>query len=169
MFTLSHYAGAGRELVLAFKERGRRELATVFGALVAEALPALPGVRPDEFGKWWLVPAPSRRAASLRRGGSHLVGIARVSGASVAPILSFAPGVRDSVGLDAAARRANLSGRVRLRRGGLPPPGTAVVLLDDVVTTGATASACGAVLTAAGFRVTAVLTLTAARSTHPHG
>lgn len=169
MFTLAEYAGAGRELVLAFKERGRRELAAVFGALVAAALPRLPGARPDEFGKWWLVPAPSRCTASRRRGGSHLVGIARASGASVAPVLRFSPGVRDSVGLDAAARRANLSGRVRLLPSGLPPPGTAVVLLDDVVTTGATASVCGAVLRAAGFRVTAVLTLTAARTSHPHG
>lgn len=169
MFTLADYAGAGRELLLAFKERGRRELAAVFGALVAAALPRLPGVRPDEFGKWWLVPAPSRRAASRRRGGSHLMRIARASGASVAPILSFSAGVRDSVGLDAAARRANLSGRVRVLPTGLPPPGTAVVLLDDVVTTGATAAECGSVLRAAGYRVTAVLTLTAARSTHPHG
>ncbi|MFD1151618.1 ComF family protein, partial [Saccharothrix hoggarensis] len=41
VFALAAYGGAARELVLAFKERGRRELAAVFGALVAAALPRL--------------------------------------------------------------------------------------------------------------------------------
>ncbi|WP_433265262.1 ComF family protein [Actinosynnema sp. CS-041913] len=169
VFALADYAGAGRELVLAFKERGRRDLAPVFGRLVAAAVPALPGRYPGGPGKWWLVPAPSRRAAVRQRGGSHLLRLARASGLSVAPVLAFSSGVADSVGLDAVARRANLAGRVRLVRGGLPPPGAAVVVLDDVVTTGATASVCASVLKAGGYRVTAVLTLTTARRSHPHG
>ncbi|MCE6999317.1 phosphoribosyltransferase [Saccharothrix sp. S26] len=165
VFALAAYAGAARELVLAFKERGRRELAAVFGALVAAAVPHLPGVGPDP----WLVPAPSRASAARARGGSHVMRMARASGFSVAPALAFARGVRDSVSLDAASRRANLAGRVRLVPDRLPPPGTPVVLLDDVVTTGSTARACVSVLKAAGFGVPAVLTLTTARRTHPHG
>ncbi len=165
VFALAAYAGAARELVLAFKERGHRELAAVFGALVAAAVPRLPGVGADP----WLVPAPSRASAARARGGSHLLRMARASGFSVVPALAFARGVRDSVGLDAASRRANLAGRVRLVPDCLPPPGTPVVLLDDVVTTGSTARACVSVLRTAGFRVPAALALTTARTTHPHG
>lgn len=234
VFALAPYAGAARELVLAFKERGRRDLARVFGALIAAAIPHLPlsppppgrsrpptgagqlaPPRPPTAGRasptdraspvsraptgrasfvraslvqwtsppadrpppvpevspWsasapWLVPAPSRSSAARARGGSHVLRMARASGFSVAPALAFAKGVRDSIGLDPASRRANLAGRVRIVPGGLPPPGSPVVLLDDVVTTGSTARACISVLKAGGFRVTAVLTLTTARRTH---
>ncbi|PSL58667.1 putative amidophosphoribosyltransferase [Saccharothrix carnea] len=165
VFALAGYGGAARELVLAFKERGRRELAAVFGALVAAAVPRLPGVGPDP----WLVPAPSRASAARARGGSHVLRMARASGFSTVPALAFARGVRDSARLDAASRQVNLAGRVRLVPDCLPPPGTPVVLLDDVVTTGSTARACVSVLKAAGIRVPAVLTLTTARRTHPHG
>ncbi|ROP40187.1 putative amidophosphoribosyltransferase [Saccharothrix texasensis] len=165
VFALAAYGGAARELVLAFKERGRRELAAVFGALVAAAVPRLPGVGPEP----WLVPAPSRASAARARGGSHVLRMARASGFSTAPALAFTPGVRDSVRLDAASRRANLAGRVRLVPDRLPPPGAPLVLLDDVVTTGSTARACVSVLKAAGYGVPAVLTLTTARRTHPHG
>jgi predicted amidophosphoribosyltransferase len=71
------------------------------------------------------------------------------------------PATRDSVGLTAAGRLANLSGQVRLAPAGLPPPASPVVLLDDVITTGATAAVCASVLAAGGYRVTAVLALTA--------
>ncbi|MEU5695429.1 phosphoribosyltransferase [Actinosynnema sp. NPDC020468] len=165
MFALAAYRGVARELLLAFKERGRRDLAGVLGALLAVALPLLPDVPLDA----WVVPAPSRRAASRRRGGSHVVGLARASGWRVSAALRFGPGVRESVGLDARARTINVAGRVLLARSGLPPPGATVVLLDDVVTTGATASACTSALKAAGFRVPAVLTLTATRGPHPRG
>ncbi|MBB5805880.1 putative amidophosphoribosyltransferase [Saccharothrix ecbatanensis] len=165
VYALAAYAGAARELVLAFKERGRRELAAVFGALIAAALPRLPGVGSDP----WLVPAPSRASAARARGGSHVLRMARASGFSVAPALAFTKGVRDSVKLDAASRQANLAGRVRLVPGGLPPPGAGLVLLDDVVTTGSTAAACVSVLKTGGYRVSAVLTLTTARRRHPRG
>ncbi|ONI84019.1 phosphoribosyltransferase [Saccharothrix sp. ALI-22-I] len=165
VFALAAYAGAAREMVLAFKERGRRELAAVFGALVAAALPRLPGVGAEP----WLVPAPSRASAARARGGSHVLRMARASGFSTAPALAFTRGVRDSAKLTAASRQANLAGRVRLVPHGLPPPETPVVLLDDVVTTGSTARECVSVLKTGGFRVPAVLTLTTARRTHPHG
>ncbi|MEV0678226.1 phosphoribosyltransferase [Actinosynnema sp. NPDC050436] len=168
VFALADYRGPARELVLALKERGRRDLAPVLGALVAAAVPELPG-HPGGGRNWWLVPAPSRRAAARRRGGSHLVGIARCAGLPVARALAFAPGVVDSVGLGAAARRANVAGRVRLARTGLPPPGSAALVLDDVVTTGATVAACVSALKSGGFRVPAVLCLTSTRGSHPHG
>jgi predicted amidophosphoribosyltransferase len=45
--------------------------------------------------------------------------------------------VRDSAGLDAAQRRENLAGRFRALPAGLPPA-SRVVLVDDIVSSGAT-------------------------------
>ncbi len=169
-YALADYQGAPRELVLAFKERGRHDLATRLGTLLGQALRHVPEARPDDDGTWWLVPAPSRRSASRRRGGPHVLRLARAAAqaravdgvpVAVAPALFLTPGTRDSAGLPAAARRANLAGHVRTT-GALPPPGTPVVLLDDVVTTGATAAECARVLDTAKIKVNAVLALTSA-------
>ncbi len=167
-YALGHYRGAPRRLVLAYKERGRRELAGVLGRAFASALPALPAARAGPAG-WVLVPAPSRPGAARSRGGQHMAVVARRCAAALtragqpaacAPALRLDARARDSVGLDATERAANLAGRLRPYR--VPPPGTPVVLLDDVVTTGATAAACTSVLAAAGVPVTAVLAYTAA-------
>jgi predicted amidophosphoribosyltransferase len=166
-YALADYQGAPRELVIAFKERGRRDLATGLGSLLGNAVRAVPEA--DLTGTVWLVPAPSRRSASRRRGGPHVLRLARAAAralatdtpVAVAPALVLAPGARDSTGLAAKARRANLAGRVR-PTGALPPPGTRVVLLDDVVTTGATAAECARVLRSCDVHVAAVLALTSA-------
>ena len=63
---------------------------------------------------------------------------------------------RDSVGLTTSARERNVAGRVLLR-GTLPR--TEVVVVDDIVTTGATARESVRVLQDAGTRVAAVLTI----------
>ncbi len=63
---------------------------------------------------------------------------------------------RDSVGLNTSARERNVVGRVLLRG---KRPRTEVVIVDDVVTTGATARESVRILQAAGLRVGAVLTI----------
>ncbi|TVT62307.1 ComF family protein [Amycolatopsis rhizosphaerae] len=170
VYALARYRDQARRLVLAYKERGRRDLAPPLGDALAAVLPELPPARPDRHGTWWLVPVPSRRSASRVRGGPHLTRLARACatalaarghGAAVAPALRLAAGARDAVGLDRARRAANLAGRLRLDPRGLPPRSTPVVLLDDVVTTGVTAAACGRALVTSGFPVVLVLTLTA--------
>lgn len=170
VYALAGHAGVARAVLLACKERDRWALAAPLGRVMAQALPWLRGARPDGRGTWWLVPVPSRARAARLRGGSHLLRLARATAtalaedgraAAVAPALRLAPGVLDSVGLSAPQRAANLAGRVRLSPAGAPPPGTPVVLLDDVVTTGATVATCVRTLADAGLSVTVALVLTA--------
>ncbi len=174
-YALAAYRGPVRAALLGYKERGRRDLAAALGEWLADGLEALPDdVRRDvtaSDGSWWLVPVPSRRSVANRRGGQHVAAVARRAAAVlaargrpavVAAALRMSRGARDSVGLDAAARRANLAGRVVLRPGAAPPPDTPVVLVDDIVTTGATAGACAAVLDRSSVAVGAFVALAAA-------
>ena len=63
---------------------------------------------------------------------------------------------RDSVGLSSGDRQRNIAGRVRLCK----QVGGDVIVVDDIVTTGATASESVRVLQTAGAQVVAVLALT---------
>ncbi|WP_222618268.1 ComF family protein [Nakamurella sp. PAMC28650] len=158
---LARYAGPVRAAILAGKERGRSDLPPLLGLAVGTALIRLRRIAlvPDEV---WIVPAPSRRAAARRRGGDPVTAMASAAArtmaaagivAGVAPCLYTQGRARDSVGLDAAARTANLAGRIRFRRSGAPPDGVAVVLLDDVLTTGSTVVAAVRALSVAGIDV----------------
>jgi predicted amidophosphoribosyltransferase len=66
---------------------------------------------------------------------------------------------RDSVGLDTSARERNIAGRVLLCG---QRPRSEVLIVDDIVTTGATARESVRVLEGAGVRVAAVLALASA-------
>ncbi|WP_406688822.1 ComF family protein [Saccharopolyspora sp. ID03-671] len=169
VFALGRYRGAARRAVLAYKESGRRDLAAPLAAQLAVALRSITLDRALP-GEWWLVPAPSRAMASRRRGGSHMGRIARHAAtaltesgmpARAADCLLTARGAADSAGLTPQQRSDNLNGRVLVRPERLPPAGTQVALLDDVVTSGATAAGSAAALNAARCPVSLVLALTA--------
>ncbi len=88
-----------------------------------------------------IVPAPSPWTRRLRRGFSPATVLATALSARIdVPVvhaLTLRPG-RANAGLGAVGRRTNLHGRVRCAR----PVEGRVLLVDDVVTTGATAGAC---------------------------
>jgi predicted amidophosphoribosyltransferase len=158
---IARYSGPVRAAILAGKERGRSDLPPLLGAAVGIALIRLHRTALVP-GQVWIVPAPSRRSAARRRGGDPVTAMAVAAArllaqrgvpAGVAPCLYTARNARDSVGLDAAARSANLAGRVRFRSSAAPPVGVAVVLLDDVLTTGATLVASLRTLSAVGIEV----------------
>ncbi|AFJ37009.1 MULTISPECIES: ComF family protein [Mycobacterium] len=163
VFALGRYANARRQAILALKEHGRADLV----APLARAL-ALGVHRLLAWGMvdtpLTLVPAPTRRSAARRRGGDPVARLARAAVAqhpeiAVAPALRIKALTRDSVGLGTAARERNITGRVVLRG---RVPRTDVMVVDDIVTTGATARESVRVLEAAGVRVVAVLAIAAA-------
>ncbi|HEU4359989.1 MAG TPA: ComF family protein [Mycobacterium sp.] len=172
VFALGRYAGARRRALVAVKEHGRADLITPLSAALGAAVQRLLG--------WGLldapltiVPAPTRRSAARRRGGDPVarIAVAAVAGQPgivVAPVLRMRALTRDSVGLGSAARERNVAGRVLLRRNrlGRRPSGGEfpgdVLLVDDIVTTGATMAESVRVLRSGGVRVAAVLVIAAA-------
>lgn len=159
-WTLAPYdSGLGHALREA-KTRGDRALAQVCGHLVARRL--APYVSASAFQA--IVPAPSTLSSRVRRGFSCAAvfaeAIASTSGLPVVHALVRRGGARQAQ-LDRTARRRNLKGRVRAE---VCPPGR-VLLVDDVVTTGATADACTRELLGAGATSVWLATACLARST----
>lgn len=160
------YAGGLRRAVLAYKERGRRDLVGPLAAVLAPALAAIrvPGAV--------LIPVPSARTEVRRRGGDHVLRLTRRAagplGLPVASALRLARPVRDSAGLGENARRANLDGAMAADGGA---PGSVAVVVDDIVTTGVTLSEAARALRAAGWQVAgaAVLATTPRRRAPGHG
>src|SRR5262249_9024812 len=66
-----------RSAVLAYKERGRRELARPLAQLLA--LAPLLSLRGPRAGPVVLVPVPSARAAVRKRGGDHVLRLVRIA------------------------------------------------------------------------------------------
>jgi predicted amidophosphoribosyltransferase len=135
-----------------------RSFAAACGATAAALCPDL------------VVPAPSPWDRRVRRGFApaallgHYVSVA--VGRPLVHALSLRRGDRQA-GLGAAARATNARRRIQLSR----PRGVTgrVLLVDDVVTTGATAAACAAELLGAGAHEVWVLALSVADSGHPMG
>jgi predicted amidophosphoribosyltransferase len=173
---LAAYAGTLRGAILAYKERGRHTLARPLGDRLADVTAAALGGTP---GPILLLPVPATAAAARARYGDHMVRLARRAGreltrrgwpAGVACPLRACPRP-DSAALSSADRLLLASDAFRLVPGRLPAvrravaAGARLVLVDDVVTTGATLAATAARLRGAGvdLPVAAVLAATQRR------
>jgi predicted amidophosphoribosyltransferase len=157
------YAGPVRGALLAHKERGRLGLGRPLGRALAAAVSclALPG---DVV----LVPVPSSRAAVRERGHDHALRLARSAAAAltaggqparVHPLLAPVRHLGDQSALGAAGRAANLAGAFGVRAD--VPFGYPVVVVDDVVTTGASLVEATRALEAAGAMVHGAATVAA--------
>jgi predicted amidophosphoribosyltransferase len=144
------YDGAARDVLHALKFAGARPLADVMAAQIAAAAPA--GLL---AGTVVAVPAhPGRRRARGYDPAELLArALARRTGLPLEPVLRRGGGSVRQLGAPRHVRRA--PGRLAVTAVLRSPP--AVVLVDDVHTTGATLEACAAALLEAGAqRVVAV-------------
>lgn len=149
------YEDVLRELIHLFKYGRVRSLARPLGERLVSALPW-----DQRFDV--IVPVPLHWRRRLARGFNQanlLAGaVARRYGLPVSPALKRRRRTDSQAGLSNAKRRANVSGAFAVRRPEVVR-GRRVLLVDDVMTTGATASACAAALKRAGAAYVAVLTL----------
>ncbi|MEV7395665.1 phosphoribosyltransferase family protein [Aeromicrobium sp. NPDC092404] len=145
-----------RRVLVAWKEAGSTRLTSVLDHLLASAVVEL--ARPGR--PLVLVPVPTSRRSRRERGcdlvdelARSAAGLLRGTGleARVSQALAPARATTDQVGLGAAARAANLRGAFRVRSTRLLP-GRDVVVVDDILTTGATVAEAVRVLSAAGHR-----------------
>ncbi len=162
------YADAVRAALIAYKERGRRDLATPLAELLSGAVSKALDLQRAPPGRVVLVPVPSARSAAAARGGDHVLRLARRSAARtglrvVPAALALTRSPRDSAALGVAERAANLDHAMAAR----PPvaPASALVV-DDIVTTGATLGEAARALADAGWPVigAAVVAATPRRS-----
>ncbi|WP_345801923.1 phosphoribosyltransferase family protein [Microbacterium sp. AZCO] len=139
------FDGAPARVIRGLKEEGRTGLARALAPALAAAVRSAAG-----SGRVVAVPVPTSRAAFRRRGYRVPDLVARRAGLDVATILAAARRTADQRGLDRDARRRNVAGSL-VARG--DRHSLRAVVVDDVVTTGATLVEAARALRAAGVEV----------------
>jgi predicted amidophosphoribosyltransferase len=168
-------------VILAYKERGRTALRPALAACLEATLIAALG---SSRGPLILVPVPSSPKAVRRRGHDPVGRLAalaarrlRSRGCPVvcAPVLRHGRHVRDQAGLSASERAGNLAGAFEVAAPGSWRVAASsasrrhlrarpvAVLVDDIVTTGATLAEAAGALRAEGVTVPLAVALAATR------
>ncbi|MFZ3470718.1 ComF family protein [Streptomyces sp. 4.24] len=166
VYAAAVYEEAVRAVLLAHKERGGLPLAGALGGALAAAVRAGAPAGPPAGGSGGsgevvLVPVPSARHRVRARGHDPARRIALAASARlrragvparVAPVLRLRRAVADQAGLGAPERRENLAGAMEARpdAGRVTAGAARIVLVDDLVTTGATLAEAARALRAAG-------------------
>jgi predicted amidophosphoribosyltransferase len=181
-WAVADYDGAARGAILAHKEEGRFGLAGPLGDALARAVTAglaATSVSRHPRAPVALIPVPSRRPAVRIRGQDATLRLTRRAAATVRrggadvevlPVVRIVRGMVDQAGLDASERAANLGGALAVPRRLVPHvQGRAVVVVDDVITTGASIDETARALRAAGADVLCAAVVAATRRRRPPG
>ncbi len=154
-YSFGSYEGTLRELVHLFKYGRIHTLSRPLGEMILSAFP-----RDERFDV--IVPMPLHWLRRWRRGFNQAELLARVIGTRTGiPVLRAVRRRRataSQAGLSNAQRRTNVAGAFSVKPRAIVR-GCRALLVDDVLTTGATASACALTLKRAGAAYVAVLTL----------
>ncbi|WP_462323432.1 phosphoribosyltransferase family protein [Desulfoplanes sp.] len=144
----SLYAGLARTVVTDFKFNGRLPLVTLLGKMLEQGF-LIHGMEPADV----VVPVPLHPHRLQARGFNQSLEMARRLVPDLAPVVDARSLVRvrntrAQRGLDKKARRSNLQDAFVVR--GQRFKGKRVLLVDDVMTTGSTITACARTLRAGG-------------------
>ncbi len=154
-YCFGFYEGALRELIHLLKYDGMKPLAGTLAEYLSRALPL-----DERFDA--VVPMPLHWRRRFQRGFNQAEALAKdVARRRRIPLLKAVRRIRATrtqTGLTNARRRENVSGAFRAGRG-RPLEGLRILLVDDVMTTGATGSACASALKRAGAKSVTLLTL----------
>jgi predicted amidophosphoribosyltransferase len=174
----SPYDVAVRAALVAFKDGDRRDLQGVLAPMLSDAVAAalvmdarLQAVLASENGPVFVVPVPSSPAAVRRRGDAPLelltgAALAQTARSTrdliVSPSLRLRRRVADQAGLDHRQRATNLDYAMQVRpRWRASIHGVTCLLVDDVLTTGATLVEAARALRAGGAEHVAAATVAA--------
>jgi ComF family protein len=160
------FDGLMRELIHAFKFHDSHNARRLFGRWLVEAGQEII----NEADLLVAVPLARGRLISRRFNQAQILAIevGRRMGKPVRPFaLVRSRATAHQIGLTRAQRSRNVAGAFRVPPSELPAiSGKAIVLIDDVITSGATASAAAAVLKRAGARRVDVLALAIVSDLH---
>lgn len=165
-YSCAWYRGEARRAILSWKDHGDEECDPPFAALLADLAVRSGAVSGND--PVHLVPAPSSRASMIRRGRWHMRDLTALMATALAdlgyetdmlPVLRTGHVATKSVQTtNAAQRAARITGNVHVTDPARCA-GRRMILVDDIITTGATMRQCAAALEQAGANVVTTLTL----------
>jgi predicted amidophosphoribosyltransferase len=161
VWSITALESSAHGMIAAWKDGGRRDLDRFFAAAIRRETQEISDQFPDRVT---VVPAPARKASTRARGVDLPLLLARAvakqlreEGRDAKALAALRIGSGQSRGASARGRWSQASGSVE-RRGGAVEV-SAVLLVDDVLTTGATLAACCAAIQSPTTPVVAALVL----------
>ncbi len=162
VYSAVEYSSVAQRVLLSSKESGLIDADQLIIQALSHSLSYMYG----EQGIADLVPVPSRKSATRRRGRNfiltHTIELSKDPKVLTRPLLRHTRRIQDQSLLSATERQSNLSGSLvcKEKAEGLRTP---IIIVDDVVTTGATLREAGRALHAGGFTVIGAITACVAK------
>jgi predicted amidophosphoribosyltransferase len=162
VYSAVEYSTVAQRVLLGSKESGLRDADQLIGQALMHSLSYIQ----SELGIADLVPVPSRKSATRRRGRNflllHTVELSKNPRVLTRANLGHTRHVKDQSTLNAKERQVNVYGSLECiqiaERTSIP-----VIIVDDVVTTGATLREAGRALSEGGFTVLGAITACVAK------